>query len=75
MIDLYRKYVFHGNLVFGIPNTLLGIAPSWLVANARLYLKKSLAGTMFKYYIKDDSKYTWLFKTFIHWYWRLLQNW
>jgi type IX secretion system PorP/SprF family membrane protein len=54
---LYRKYVFHGNFVFGIPNTLLGIAPSWLV-QFQGPSKEIMAGTMFKYYIKDDSKYT-----------------
>lgn len=54
---LYQKYVFHGNLVFGIPNTLLGIAPSWLV-QLQGPSKEITAGTMFKYYIKDDSKYT-----------------
>jgi type IX secretion system PorP/SprF family membrane protein len=54
---LYRKYVFHGNLVFGIPNTLLGIAPSWLL-QMQGSSKEIMAGTMFKYYIKDDSKYT-----------------
>lgn len=54
---LYRKYVFHGNLLFGIPNTLLGIAPSWLI-QTQGSSKEITAGTMFKYYIKDDSKYT-----------------
>ena len=54
---LYQKYVFHGNFVFGIPNTLLGIAPSWLV-QLQGPSKEITAGTMFKYYIKDDSKYT-----------------
>lgn len=54
---LYRKYVFHGNLVFGIPNTLVGIAPSWLV-QMQGPSKEIMAGMMFKYYIKDDSKYT-----------------
>lgn len=54
---LFMKYVFHGNLIFGIPNTLVGIAPSWLV-QVQGAAKEITAGTMFKYYIKDDSKYT-----------------
>jgi type IX secretion system PorP/SprF family membrane protein len=54
---LYRRYAFHGNLLFGIPNTLMGIAPSWLI-QMQGSSKEVLAGIMFKYYIKDDSKYT-----------------
>ena len=54
---LYRRYVFHGNVLFGIPNTLVGIAPSWLV-QMQGSSKEIMAGAMVKYYIKDDSKYT-----------------
>lgn len=54
---LYRKYVFHGNIVMGIPNTVLGVAPSWLV-QMQGSSKEILAGLMLKYYIKDNSKYT-----------------
>ena len=54
---LYRKYVFHGNLLFGIPNTLVAIAPTWLV-QMQGPSKEIMAGMMIKYYIKDDSKYT-----------------
>lgn len=54
---LYVKYVFHGNLVFGIKNTLMGIAPSWLI-QMQGASKEITAGTMLKYYIKDNSKYT-----------------
>jgi type IX secretion system PorP/SprF family membrane protein len=54
---MYRKYIFHGNLLFGIPNTLVGIAPTWLI-EMQGPSKKIMAGMMFKYYIKDDSKYT-----------------
>jgi len=54
---LYRKYVFHGNLLFGIPNSLIGIAPTWLI-EMQGPSKKIMAGMMVKYYIKDDSKYT-----------------
>jgi len=58
---LYRKYNFHGNFLFGIPNTLLGIAPSYL-AQFQGQSKEILAGLMMKYYIKDDSKYTGILK-------------
>lgn len=54
---LNRKYVFHGNLLFGIPNSLVGIAPTWLI-QIQGASKEILAGMMVKYYIKDDSKYT-----------------
>jgi type IX secretion system PorP/SprF family membrane protein len=54
---LYRKYVFHGNLLFGLPNTLLAIVPSWLV-QLQGPNKEITGGLMIKYYIKDDSKYT-----------------
>ncbi|MBI3519642.1 MAG: PorP/SprF family type IX secretion system membrane protein [Bacteroidetes bacterium] len=54
---LYRKYVFHGNLLFGVPNSKVGIAPSWLV-QVQGPSKEILAGMMFKYYIKDNTKYT-----------------
>lgn len=54
---MYRKYVFHGNLLFGIPNTLIGIAPNWLI-QMQGSSKEIIAGMMVKYYIKDNSKYT-----------------
>lgn len=54
---LNRKYVFHGNLLFGIPNTLMGISPMWMM-QMQGASKEILAGMMIKYYIKDDSKYT-----------------
>lgn len=54
---LSKKYVLHGNLLFGIPNTFIGIAPSWL-ATLQGPSKEILAGLMIKYYIKDNSKYT-----------------
>jgi len=54
---LFRKYVFHGNFLIGIPNSLVGIAPSWLV-QLQGPQKEIIAGVMIKYYMKDDSKYT-----------------
>jgi type IX secretion system PorP/SprF family membrane protein len=58
---LYRKYVFHGNILLGIPNSVIAIAPSWL-AQLQGSSKEITAGTMIKYFIKDDSKYTGIIK-------------
>lgn len=54
---LHRKYVFHGNFLFGIPNSKIGIAPSW-ITQFQGSSKEINAGMMIKYYIKDNSKYT-----------------
>ena len=54
---LYRKYVFHGNILIGIPNSLVAIVPSWLV-QFQGPTKEIMAGMMIKYYMSDDSKYT-----------------
>ena len=58
---LFLKYIFHGNLLIGIPNSMMAIAPSWLV-QVQGPSKEILAGMMFKYYINDDSKYTGIIK-------------
>ncbi len=58
---LYRKYVFHGNFLIGIPHSMVGIAPSWLV-QIQGSSKEILAGIMIKYYLNDDSKYTGIIK-------------
>lgn len=58
---LYRKYIFHGNLLFGLPNTMFAIAPSWLL-QVQGTSSEIAAGTMVKYYMKDDSKYTGIIK-------------
>lgn len=54
---LKRKFVFHGNILFGIKNSSIGINPSWL-AQMQGPSKEILAGLMIKYYINDNSKYT-----------------
>ena len=54
---LYMKYVFHGNILIGIPSTNLAIVPSWL-AQFQGSTKEIVGGIMFKYYINEDSKYT-----------------
>ena len=58
---LYRKYIFHGNLLFGLSNTMFAIAPSWLL-QVQGTSSEMVAGTMVKYYMKDDSKYTGIIK-------------
>ena len=58
---LYRKYVFHGSLLFGIPNSKIGIAPSW-ICQVQGSSKEIMAGMILKYYIKDNSKYTGILK-------------
>lgn len=58
---LFRKYVFHGNILFGIPNSMFAIVPSWLV-QFQGPSKEIVAGTMVKYFVKDDSKYTGIIK-------------
>jgi type IX secretion system PorP/SprF family membrane protein len=54
---LKRKFIFHGNILFGIKNSSIGINPSWL-AQMQGPSKEILAGLMIKYYINDNSKYT-----------------
>ena len=54
---LYMKYVFHGNVLIGIPQTNLAIVPSWLI-QFQGPQKEIVAGMMVKYYINEDSKYT-----------------
>jgi len=58
---LYRKYIFHGNVLIGIPNSMLAVVPSWLV-QVQGPSNEIIAGMMFKYYINDDSKYTGIIK-------------
>lgn len=56
-IRLYRKYVFHGNVLVGIPNSNLALVPSWLM-QFQGPTKEILAGLLFKFYLSDRSKYT-----------------
>jgi type IX secretion system PorP/SprF family membrane protein len=58
---LYRKYIFHGNILFGVPNSMFAFVPSWLV-QLQGPSKEIIAGTMVKYFVKDDSKYTGIIK-------------
>ncbi|MBI3500516.1 MAG: PorP/SprF family type IX secretion system membrane protein [Bacteroidetes bacterium] len=54
---LYMRTVIHGNATIGIPNSRLAIAPGIMVAkqgpNQEIFV-----GSLFKYSLKEDSKYT-----------------
>jgi type IX secretion system PorP/SprF family membrane protein len=54
---LDMKYVLHGDFLFGIPGTNIGIAPTYLF-QFQGPVKELTAGTLIKYYINEDSKYT-----------------
>jgi type IX secretion system PorP/SprF family membrane protein len=51
------KVVVHGGLIFGIKNTNLDIAPSFML-DFQGPAKEIVAGTLFKYNLREDSKYT-----------------
>lgn len=54
---LYMKYIFHGNILIGIPSTNMAFVPSWM-AQFQGPSKEIIGGIMIKYYINEDSKYT-----------------
>jgi type IX secretion system PorP/SprF family membrane protein len=54
---LNAKYVIHGDFLIGIRNTNVAFAPSFM-ASFQGPSTEILAGTLIKYYFKDDSKYT-----------------
>lgn len=54
---LNPRYVFHGDLLYGIKNTSVAIAPSFLVQIQKPSME-IVFGTMVKYFFKEDSKYT-----------------
>jgi len=60
-VKQYRKYVFHGNILIGIPNSTVAFVPSWLI-QLQGPNKEIILGTMMKYYLNDDSKYTGIHK-------------
>lgn len=60
-VKQYRKYVFHGVVTIGIPNTLTAIEPSWLV-QVQGPNKEIILGTKIKYFLGDESKYTGIHK-------------
>ena len=54
---LNSKYVIHGDLLYGIKNSNLGLEPSFMV-QLQKPSTEIILGMMFKYYFKEDSKYT-----------------
>jgi type IX secretion system PorP/SprF family membrane protein len=54
---LNMKYILHGDFLFGIPGKNIAIAPSFLF-QFQGPNKELTTGTLIKYYIKEDSKYT-----------------
>ena len=55
--NLNRKFVLHGDILKGIPNTKMALAPTYLF-QFQGTAKEILFGTMLKYYFREDSKYT-----------------
>lgn len=54
---LNSKFVIHGDMLYGIKNSNLGIEPSFMVQLQKPSME-IIAGLMLKYYFKEDSKYT-----------------
>ena len=56
-ITLYQRLVFHGSSTIGIKNTSVALAPAFMIQkqgpNQEIY-----AGTMVRYMLREDSKYT-----------------
>lgn len=54
---LYMRMTFHGNSMIGISNTSIAVAPGFMIAkqgpNQEVFL-----GTMIRYMLREDSKYT-----------------
>ncbi|MCX6296687.1 MAG: PorP/SprF family type IX secretion system membrane protein [Bacteroidetes bacterium] len=54
---LLAKYIVHGKFLIGIKNTNLSIVPSYIF-QLQGSTKEFIAGSMFRYNLKEDSKYT-----------------
>lgn len=54
---LLSKYVVHGKFLIGIRNTNFSLAPSYIF-QLQGSTKEFIAGSMFRYNFKEDSKYT-----------------
>lgn len=54
---LLAKYVIHGKFLIGIRNTNFSLAPSYFYA-LQGSTQEFVAGSMFRYNFKEDSKYT-----------------
>lgn len=55
--ELARKFVAHGDVLFSIPNSRTSILPTYLVQLQGKHLE-ILVGGMFRYYMKNDTRYT-----------------
>jgi type IX secretion system PorP/SprF family membrane protein len=51
------RYVFHGGALFGIKNSNLDIAPTFMI-NLQGSTKEIVFGTLLKYQLREDSRYT-----------------
>ena len=54
---LSMKYILHGDFLYGVAHTNIAIAPTYLF-QFQGTSKELVAGTLIKYYVKEDSKYT-----------------
>jgi len=54
---LYSRMVFHGNGTFGVPNSKLAIVPGFMIAMQGPN-QEILAGSLFRYTLSENSKYT-----------------
>jgi type IX secretion system PorP/SprF family membrane protein len=54
---LFSKYIIHAKVLYGIPHSNVGLAPS-IIYEMQGPTKEIIGGLMIKYYVKDDSKYT-----------------
>ncbi len=54
---LYMKYVNHADLLLSIPNSRTGIYASYIVQMQASHME-IIAGGMFRYYMKNDTRYT-----------------
>jgi len=59
--QLYSKYALHGDFLFDLSKSKLGLAPSYLL-QFQGSSTEILAGMLFKYYMNIDSKYTGIIK-------------
>ena len=61
---LKMRFLIHGGMLIGIPNSNLDIAPSFIV-NRQGKSDEIVLGTLFKYQLREDSKYTGYIKSAI----------
>lgn len=54
---LYQRMVFHGNGTFGVPNSKVAIVPGFMIARQGPN-QEILAGSLFRYTLSENSKYT-----------------